>query len=126
MVFGVGIDLIEVSRIEKAVSDNEAFLHKVFSAKEIFKSEETNNKYQSLAARFAGKEAFMKALGTGWAKGLKWSEIEILNNELGKPELLLSGKTKELTTSLRISAMSISLTHLKDIAGAVVVLESSS
>ena len=126
MIFGVGIDLIEVDRIEKAISANESFRQKVFSIREINKCETSNNIYQCLAARFAGKEAFMKALGTGWAKGLKWSEIEILNDDDGKPLMLLSGKTKQITMELAVTRINVSLTHLAAMAAAVVILETDS
>ncbi len=123
MVVGVGIDLIEVARIERSVTSTESFMSKVFSSKEVDKCLKSNNKYQCLAARFAGKEAFMKAIGTGWSKGIKWTEIQILNHESGQPYLCLSGKAEEAVQQLGVERMHISLSHLAEIASAVVVLE---
>ncbi len=123
MVFGVGIDLIEVARVKKAVLNNNTFLNKVYGNQELNKCENINNKYQCLAARFAGKEAFMKALGSGWSEGIKWSEVEIINDQLGKPVLSLSGKALELVNQLEINRMNISLTHINDFASAIVILE---
>lgn len=122
MIIGIGTDLIEVARIKKNM-DNPNFLKKVFTPKEIELSEYKQSKEQSLAARFAAKEACMKALGTGWAEGISFHEIEILNDEMGSPKVRLMGKTLKKAHSLEVKAIHISLSHLKDIATATVILE---
>ena len=94
MIYGIGIDIIEVSRIKKAIDRNNGFKEKIFSGKEINICEAKANKYQSYAARFAAKEAFMKAYASGWIDGISWNEIEILNHENGAPFLNLINKTK--------------------------------
>lgn len=123
MIYGIGTDIIEVSRIRKAIEKDNGFREKIFSAKEIAECEQKANKYQSYAARFAGKEAFMKAYGTGWADGIAWKEIEILNNENGAPYLTLTNQTKELVSTQIDFKIHISLSHLKEYAIAEVILE---
>jgi len=127
MIFGIGIDTIEVSRIERQIlKEKNTFIKKIFTDKEIEYCEtKIKNKAQNYAARFAAKEALLKALGTGLRDGLKWKEIEIANNELGKPELLVTGMTKQLIEENKISKIHASLSHIKEIAVAVVILEQS-
>lgn len=123
MIIGVGIDLIEVSRIKKSVANNETFLSKVYTDREIAKCRTSSSEYQCLAARFAAKEAFMKAVGTGWAKGIRWSEIQTLNQESGRPYITLSGKAEEIAAELGVEKINLSLSHIADIASAIVILE---
>ena len=85
MIFGVGIDNIEVKRIKKQIDDSTKFKEKIFTVKEIEYCESKKNYAESFAARFAAKEAFLKAIGTGWSNGLQFTDIEILNDENGKP-----------------------------------------
>ena len=121
MIFGIGTDIIEVARVEIAVK-KDAFVKKLYSEREIAYCE-ANRKAESYAARFAGKEAFFKALGTGWRDGLVLTEVEILNDELCKPYLQLSGKTAAIVAEKGVKNMHISLSHTKDWAIAYVVLE---
>ena len=123
MIFGVGVDITEVARVKRAIKNSSSFQKKVFSSREIAKCTESNIGSQCFAARFAGKEAFMKAVGTGWAEGLKWTEIEILNDDKGKPILHLSGESQKMIETLKVIRMSVSLTHVKEYAMAVVILE---
>ncbi len=95
----------------------------VFSENEIKYCEAKANKFEHYAARFAAKEAFFKALGTGWKNGTSFNEIEIVNDESGKPELVLLGETAKTVDKMSIGKISVSLSHLKDIAAAVVVIE---
>jgi len=122
MIFGIGFDLIEVARITKSIA-NDSFVKKIFTGQEAEYCLGKANPAQSFAARFAAKEAFFKALGTGWRRGIAFNEIETVNDELGKPSLVLHGKAKEVAADLGITSMFLSLTHLKEIAGANVVLE---
>ena len=113
----VGIDIIEIARIEKAIARwGESFLHRVYTEPEL---KLCHNKPFSLAARFAGKEAVIKALGTQ-AKGINWKEIEILSDPSGKPLVHLYGKAKNQAGSLGLNNLAISLSHSKEYAIACV------
>ena len=122
MILGLGTDIAEVPRIAKSI-ENTAFRDKVFSATEIIYCETKMNKAENYAARFAAKEAFFKALGTGWRGGMVFNEVEVLNDELGKPSIHLLGKTAEIIQEKNIKSIHVSLSHIKDIALATVVLE---
>jgi len=123
MVTGVGIDMIETERIEAKIAKESGFRELVFSKNEISYCEAKGHKFEHYAARFAAKEAFFKALGTGWKNGTAFNEIEITNEESGKPEIIFLGETAETVKAMTIGKISVSLSHLKDIAAAVVVIE---
>jgi len=123
MTYGTGIDLIEVKRIEKAITGNDSFRKKIYSTDEIDYCEARTHKFLSYAARFAAKEAFLKALGTGWSDSIKWSEIEILNEKMGKPFIRLTGRAKEIVDQLKINNILVSITHIREYASATVILE---
>jgi holo-[acyl-carrier protein] synthase len=120
----VGIDIIEIKRIERLFSANEGFLRKIYTEKEVEYCKPKKNRYQHFAARFASKEAVFKALGTGWAGKMKWTDIETLNDEMGRPYLNLYGSVKELAEKKRINNISVSLSHCRDYAIAHVLLVS--
>ena len=94
-IYGVGSDIIDISRIQRSLK-NDTFKKKLFSSKEIKIIETKSNRIASYAKRFAAKEAFSKALGTGISKGLSFKEISIINDKNGKPYIELSGKTKSI------------------------------
>ncbi len=96
MIFGIGIDIIEVPRVEKLTQKEDKFVKKIFTQTEIDYCRKFRNGSQNFAGRFAVKEAFLKAMGTGLSNGLKFNEIETINDKLGKPEIFLLGKTKEI------------------------------
>jgi holo-[acyl-carrier protein] synthase len=123
MIAGVGIDMIEVDRVAANIAKEAGFRELVFSKNEIDYCEAKTNKFEHYAARFAAKEAFFKALGTGWKEGTAFNEIEIKNNDAGKPELVLSGATQKSILEGGIISISLSLSHLKTIASAVVIIE---
>ncbi|MBL7136839.1 MAG: holo-ACP synthase [Candidatus Marinimicrobia bacterium] len=123
MIFGIGTDIIEVERVGKQISKGNGFKEKIFTPNEIKYCESRKNKAQNYAARFAAKEAFFKAIGTGWRRGLAFSEIEVVNNELGKPEINLYGKTKKFIEENRIENIHVSLSHVKNLVSAIVILE---
>ena len=125
MVAGLGIDIVEVERIKEKIKKNNGFRELVFSAKEIAYCESKAHKYEHYAARFAAKEAFFKALGTGWLNGTAFNEIEIINNEHGKPELFLIDQTNDTVNRRGNFNITVSLTHIKLHATAVVILEKS-
>jgi len=123
MITGIGIDLIEIERMAVKISKKKGFRELVFSRKEIAYCEKKTNKYEHYAARFAVKEAFFKAIGTGWKNGTNFNEIEINNNEDGKPEISFLGKTAASIAEMKLGKIFISLTHLKTMASAVVIIE---
>lgn len=123
MIYGIGTDIIEVSRIQKVMERDIGFREKIFSEGEIAYCEGMKNKFQHYAARFSAKEAFMKALGTGWRDGIRFIEIEVVHDPLGKPLVRLSGKALELAEKAGMGEIHISLSHVKEIASAVVVVE---
>ncbi|HTI93477.1 MAG TPA: holo-ACP synthase [Puia sp.] len=123
MIDGLGIDMIEVDRIAGKISKEAGFRELVFSPGEIAYCESKANKFEHYAARFAAKEAFFKALGTGWADGTAFSEVEITHNASGRPDLNLLGRTRDTLTPLKIIKILVSLSHIKTMASAVVIIE---
>lgn len=122
-VQGLGIDMIEVERVAAKIAKDSGFRELVFSESEIMYCEAKANKYEHYAARFAAKEAFFKALGSGWKDGTAFNEVEIINDENGKPEIKLTGKTSGTINDMGAFKISVSLTHLKTMAAAVVIVE---
>lgn len=121
----LGTDIIEVDRLKSAIDNDEKgrFLTRVFTPNEIEYCESRNaSKYQSYAARFAGKEAVSKAFGTGIGDNAFFNEIEILNNELGKPSVTLHGRAEKYYSSMKASGISITLSHCKEYAVAYVAI----
>jgi len=123
MIDGLGIDIVDVDRIAGKISKEAGFRELVFSPGEIGYCETKANKFEHYAARFAAKEAFFKALGTGWADGTAFSEVEITNNASGRPDLNLLGKTRDRLAPLKIIKILVSLSHIKTMASAVVIIE---
>ena len=123
MISGLGIDMIEVERVAEKMARAEGFREMVFSKKEIEYCEQKKNKFEHYAVRFAAKEAFYKAIGSGWMNGTAFNEIEITNDEKGKPSIVLLGDTSQLMTQMGIKNILVSLTHLKTMASAVVIIE---
>jgi holo-[acyl-carrier protein] synthase len=123
LIFGTGIDIIEIERVENQISKSAGFKETIFTGGEIEYCESKKNKAQHYAARFAAKEAFFKAIGTGWRDGMAFIEIEIFNNDLGRPEVFLKGKTKETSAKLGINHIHVSLSHIKNLVTAIIILE---
>jgi holo-[acyl-carrier protein] synthase len=123
MIFGIGIDIIEVDRIRKQIEKGERFKKRIFTEKEQKYCEPKRNKAQNYAARFAAKEAFFKAIGTGWRGGITFKDVEIVNNERGKPEIFLYGKAKEFVKEKKLKNIQVSLSHIKNFASAIVAVE---
>lgn len=122
-IYGVGIDLIEVERVAEKIGKKAGFKELVFSQSEISYCELMTNKYEHYAARFAAKEAFFKAIGTGWRNGTAFNEIEITNDENGKPAISFLGNTAIALAELKLGKIAVSLSHLKTMASAVVIIE---
>jgi holo-[acyl-carrier protein] synthase len=123
MIAGLGIDIIEVERVADKINKENGFRELVFSENEIAYCENKTNKFEHYAARFAAKEAFFKAIGTGWLENTAFNEVEIINDEYGKPEIVLLGVTNDTISALQIINIMVSLTHIKTSAAAVVIIE---
>jgi holo-[acyl-carrier protein] synthase len=124
MIVGLGVDIAEVERVEAAIRRHgQAFHRRVFTAQEIAYCEQHRNKAERYAGRFAAKEATMKALGTGWRKGVRWLDIEVVRNSSGKPSILLSGRAKEIAGQLGVKHVCLSITHSGNAALAEVIFE---
>jgi len=123
MITGLGTDLVEVDRIASAIKREQGFREMTFAANEIAYCEGRANKFECYAARFAAKEAFFKALGTGWPEGTNFNEVAITHDEQGKPEIILLGQTQKTLSTWGINKILVSLSHVKTMATAVVVIE---
>jgi holo-[acyl-carrier protein] synthase len=125
VIVGTGIDLCEVGRIRKAVDSahGERLVERVFTVREIAYARRKAVPYERFAARFAAKEAGMKALGTGWRDGVTWHDFEVVNLASGRPTLLLHGRAAEIAEKLKVRNVSLSLTHTAEQAMAMVILE---
>ena len=123
MTHGVGIDMIDVERVASGINKESGFREMVFSATEIAYCESKKNKFEHYAARFAAKEAFFKALGTGWAENTLFNEVGVVHNADGKPEIQLSGLTQSTINAMGITKILVSLSHIKETASAIVILE---
>jgi len=120
-IFGIGIDLIEVSRIKQIIARfGERFRNRIFSTREQNFCESQNEKYLSYAARFAAKEAFSKALGTGLRGKISWRDIVVIDNEKSRPELEINGRAKKLLNERNTF---LSITHTENYASAIVIIE---
>jgi holo-[acyl-carrier protein] synthase len=125
MIVGTGIDIAEVPRIREAIARHgQRFLNRVFTESEIQYCESKANRVERYAARFAAKEAGMKAIGTGWNHGVRWRDIEVARKPGGRPTLLLHGKAAEFAARLGATNIALSLTHTAEQAMAQVILES--
>jgi holo-[acyl-carrier protein] synthase len=124
MIRGVGIDLVNIDRIEQAVERwGQRFLKRIFTAAEIERCQLQSRPAQCLALRFAAKEAFAKALGLGMRKGLRWRDVEVVNDDLGKPGLVLHNQAEQLLGAMEAKKTWLSLSDERDSAIAVVILE---
>jgi len=124
VILGIGIDIIEIDRVEEAIKHGgEEFVRRTFVDREVNYCEKETKKYQYYAARIAAKEAAFKAIGTGWQRGAKWTDIEIKNDELGKPVMHLKGEVKHMADKLGVESVMVTLSHCETYAIAQVVLE---
>ena len=126
-IVGIGVDIIEVERVERALTrlvTGTRFRRRVFTESEIAYCESRGRpRYQSYAARFAAKEAAMKAMGTGWNRNVGWREIEVVRERGHAPTIVLSGKAAEYARRKRITAFHLSITHTEASAMAHVIAE---
>jgi holo-[acyl-carrier protein] synthase len=125
MILGIGTDMIEIGRIERSIEQfGQRFLDRIFTPGEIaYCQQKKKHAAESYAARFAAKEAGAKALGTGISRGITWKEIEVRRKPGGPPTLHLSGRALKRADHLGIGRLSLSLTHSRNLAMAVVIAE---
>jgi len=125
MIVGTGIDIAEVPRIAESIQRfGDRFLRRVFTESEIQYCESKSNRIERYAARFAAKEAAMKALGTGWSRGVRWRDIEVLRQPGGRPTIKFHGKAAEFAARMNTKNVALSLSHTSEQAIAQVILES--
>lgn len=125
MILGTGVDLTEVPRIRGVIERfGEKFLERVYTPGERESAERKANKFERYAARFAAKEAGMKALGTGWRHGVGWHDFEVTNLPSGRPVLHLHGIAKQIAERQGVRSISLSLTHTPENGMAFVIFES--
>lgn len=124
MIIAIGTDIIEIERIKEALlRSGDRFRNRIFTEVEIRYCESLSVPYPSYAARFAAKEAAMKALGTGWRAGVRWRDIEVVRERGGAPSLRLSGRALERFQQIGAKRAHLSLSHSRDLAIAQVIFE---
>ena len=124
MIVGIGVDLAEVPRIRQSIERfGDKFIKRIYTPAEIAYVERKANKFERYAARFAAKEAGMKAIGTGWRRGITWQDFEVANLPSGKPTLKLHGVAAQIAEKLKVRNVSLSLTHTAELGMAHVILE---
>ena len=124
MIVGTGIDLAEVNRIGEAIERyGNRFLDRIYTAAEIAYVERKANRHERYAARFAAKEAGMKAIGTGWRRGVRWKDFEVINLASGRPTLQLHGVAAKIADTMHVRHIALSLTHTAMQGMAIVILE---
>ncbi|MGV6813788.1 MAG: holo-ACP synthase [Phycisphaerales bacterium] len=121
---GIGVDIVETARIADLLGNHpDRFLERCFTPGEQEDSKSSMRQLEHLAARFAAKEAVLKALGTGWAQGIGWTDIEVVKESSGKPTLRITGRAQEIADELGIVSWHVSLSHISTHAVASVVAE---
>jgi holo-[acyl-carrier protein] synthase len=124
MIVGTGVDLAEVERIRAAIARyGRKFIDRIYTASEIEYVERKANQYERYAGRFAAKEAGMKAIGTGWRRGVRWQDFEVANLPSGRPTLKLHGAAAAIAGQIGVKSISLSLTHTAELGMAFVILE---
>ncbi len=125
MIIGIGTDIFEVERMKTKIEKQPSLIEGIFTNNEISYCNQFKNKAQRFAARYAAKEAFLKALGTGWRDGITFKDINIINDNLGKPEIKLSGIAKQIADKLGVTAIHLSMSHTKELANAFVIINNN-
>jgi holo-[acyl-carrier protein] synthase len=124
MIVGTGVDIAEVARIRESIERfGKRFLNRVFTREEIQYCESRAGKFESYAARFAAKEAGMKALGTGWNHGVRWRDIEVVRRKGQRPTIQFHGQAAAFAEKLGARNIALSITHTREQALAHVILE---
>ena len=124
MIVGLGVDIAEVDRVKRAIERHgEVFLRRVYTPREREYCERFKNKFERYAGRFAAKEAAMKALGTGWGRGVRWVDVEVVREKGGRPTIALAGEAKNVAERLGVKHIALSITHTESQAFAEVIFE---
>jgi holo-[acyl-carrier protein] synthase len=124
MIVGIGVDLCEVDRMEAAIARHgDRFLTRIYTSAERAYCESKLNRMERFAGRFAAKEAAMKAIGTGWRRGVAWRDFEVARAASGQPVILFHGVARKIADELGVKRALVSITHIKSMAMAQVVLE---
>ena len=124
MIVGLGVDITKIDRIEAAIARRgRPLLERLFTAAEISYCESHRHRAERFAGRFAAKEAAMRALGTGWARGVRWIDIEVVRERSGKPMLRLAGVACEVARGLGVKNIALTITHDGNTALALVIFE---
>jgi holo-[acyl-carrier protein] synthase len=124
MILGTGVDLAEVARIREAIGRyGDRFIHRIYTDAEIAYVERKANRFERYAGRFAAKEAGMKAIGTGWKRGVRWQDFEVSNLPSGRPTLRLHGEAGRIAEAMGVKTISLSITHTAELGMAHVILE---
>jgi holo-[acyl-carrier protein] synthase len=124
MIVGLGLDIAEIDRIEAAIKRHPAaFIERVYTPAEAAYCQRYANPYERYAGRFAVKEAAMKALGTGWSRGVRWRDIEVVREASGRPTLRLEGVARSIADSLDTNRILLTITHSGNLAIAQVIFE---
>jgi len=121
-IIGIGIDLVDVKRIEDAVKKRKHFLERIYTQEEIKMNPRGEFRFQELAGRFAAKEAFFKAIKSGWRRGVTFSDVIVLNEPSGAPYIKLNGRAKEIAQSLGVNKIFVSISHTEDLATGIVII----
>jgi len=125
MILGIGLDLCETRRLKRAMART-AFVQRVFSPAEVAACKGRRDRLLCYAARFAAKEAYFKAIGTGWGRGVSWLDVEVTSDGNGPPRLLVKGEARRVSRALGVKAVHLSLTHTGNYGAAVIVIEGRS
>jgi holo-[acyl-carrier protein] synthase len=124
MIIGLGIDIVDQIRIRKGIEKHgDNFTNRLFTIKEITYCQKYSDPIEHYAGKFAVKEAFMKAIGTGLSQQVTFKDIEVLNKDSGAPYIITHGKTEQIVKQLTATKVHVSLSHVTEIAAAVVILE---
>ncbi len=123
MIKGIGVDMVEIDRVRKLIEKDLGFAERIFTPREIAYCESKFFKAQHYAARFTAKEAFFKALGTGFRGGMGWQDVEVENDPLGKPQLRLAAVALQQFRKRKLKKALLSLSHTREMAVALVVIE---
>jgi holo-[acyl-carrier protein] synthase len=124
VIVGLGVDIAEVARVKAAIERHgETFLRRLYTPAEREYCERFKNKYERYAGRFAAKEAAMKALGTGWSRGVRWVDVEVVREKGGKPTIRLAGEAGNVAQRMGVKNIALSITHTSEQAFAQVIFE---
>ena len=118
-ILGIGTDIVECPRIGKMIEQyGELFLRRVYTAREVRYCQSRKHAIEHFAGRWAAKEAILKAMGTGWSRGISWTDVEVRSNEAGQPQVMVGGIAKELARERGIASIMISISHCRTYATA--------